>query len=247
MTDEFEPYSSALISGGVIHKITREFRPIAGEEEHPTDDWVHDPDADLVASDYWKLNVAEDALVEMTAQEKTDWDAEKLRNQSLGSVFAASALDPVLEPVEPGASKVVANDRPALEIQDGVTGWGAIQTLWRQPQRSAGKLCCRVAFILKETGTGTKVRIAARAKAEKVGDDSAESFADDAFSTVTTSFTTIGEVFEGCVELDTSSFVLGDSIALQIGRDGNNEMTGTGDDDNVDVAIQIIGLQTKVK
>jgi hypothetical protein len=246
MTDVFEPYSSTLITGGAIHKVTREFRPLAGEDEHPLDDWVHNPNATLVANDYWKLNVAEDELVEMTAQEKIDWDAEKVRRKSLGSVFSASALDPIMEPMLPGASKVVANDRPALEVQNGVTGWGATQTLWRQPQRSSGKLCCRVAFILKESGTGTKVRIAARAKAEKAGEDSSESFADTGFSTVTTSYTTLGEVFEACVELDASSFALGDAIALQIGRDGNNEISGTGDNDDVDVAIQIIGLQTKV-
>jgi hypothetical protein len=152
--------------------------------------------------------------------------------------------DPVMEPVVPGASKVVANDRPAIEIQDDVTGFAAIQTTWPCEQNAEAKIRATLAFILKAAGTGTQVRIAFKAKAESTGEDTSEAFTESGFVVVTVSHTTLGESFEGSVELDASSFNLNDAMALQIGRDGNNEM-GAGANDDVDVAIQIIDVRVE--
>jgi hypothetical protein len=146
-----------------------------------------------------------------------------------------------MEPVVPDASKVVANDRPAIEIQDGATGFAAIRAAWPLEINADAKIRATLQFILKATGTGTKVRIAFKAKANSLGEDTSGAFTESDFSVVTVSHTTLGESFEGIVELDASSFNKGDAMALQIGRDGNSEM-GAGDDDDVDVAIQIIDV-----
>lgn len=152
--------------------------------------------------------------------------------------------DPVMEPIVPGASKVVANDRPAIEIQDGVTGFAAIQATWLRDVDTDAKIRMTIQFILKATGIGTKVRVAFKAKADSTGDDTSGAFTLSGFAVVTVTHTTLGESFEGMVELDASSFEKNDAVALQIGRDGNNEM-GAGDDDDVDVAVQFIGVRVE--
>lgn len=151
-----------------------------------------------------------------------------------------------LEPVIPGASKVVANDRPAIEIQNGVTGYAAIQAVWPFTQSSLSQVRAKALFVLKASGTGSNVRIAARMKSQGVGEDSTAAFADTEFVVVPVTFTTIGEVFSGEVILDASSAHLDDALALQIGRDGNNEL-GAGSDDDVNQAIQIIGLKLEAR
>lgn len=156
--------------------------------------------------------------------------------------LATIAPDPVMEPVVPGASKVVANDRPAIEIQDGVTGFAAIQEMWPLVQFTSAEVLLAVKFILKATGTGSNVRIAAKLKSHAVGEDSSTAFVSSAFVVVPITFTTIGEVFEGSISLDASGCKLDDALALQFGRDGNNEM-GAGTNDDVDVPIQLIGVK----
>ncbi len=152
--------------------------------------------------------------------------------------------DPVLEPVVPGASKVLANDRPGIEVSTGTTGFAAIQASWPREALTDATLRVTIQFILKASGTGTKVRIAAKVKSEATGEDSSEAFGDSAFVVVTTTYTTIGEVFEGVIDLDASACQLQDAVALQVGRDGNDEM-GTGTSDDVSVAIQLIGILTE--
>ena len=58
------------------------------------------------------------------------------------------AVDPTMEPVVPDSSRVVANGRPAIEVQNGATGYAAIQELWPAPQSAIAKLRVTMTFIL---------------------------------------------------------------------------------------------------
>lgn len=150
-------------------------------------------------------------------------------------------VDPSMEAIEPGATIVVANGRPAIEVEADDVGWGAIQARWPYPAYEAAQLLVKIKFILKATGTGTVVRLAARAKAEGVGEDSSEAWADTDYSDVTVTHTTLGEVFEGSLSLDVPNFDSDDALALQVGRDGSHA------NDTVDVAVQIIGLKAEAR
>ncbi len=160
--------------------------------------------------------------------------------------LVAVIVDPHMNPVEPGASDVLANDRPAIEVVDGNTGFMALSGVWPLPVYSIAKLKASVKFILKTAGTGTKVRIGGKIKSEAIGDDSSISFSVTGFSVITITHTTVGEVFEGLIELDASTFKLDDSVAIQLGRDGNNEM-GAGTNDDVNVPIQIISVKIEAQ
>lgn len=146
-------------------------------------------------------------------------------------------VDPTIEPVAPGASQVVANDRPAIEIQTDTTGYGAMQLIWPHEQNDEALLALRVRFIVKESGTGTVVRMSARVKAQGEGDDSSESWADTASLDVTVNHTNIGDVFSALLVLDADSCGEGDAVALQVGREGAHA------NDTVSEAIQIIGIE----
>lgn len=153
-------------------------------------------------------------------------------------------IDPLLESVTSGISRVVANDRPAIECPAGITGFAAAYGVWPHDLNDAAVCRVTAAFILKESGTGTKVRIAAKVKADSEGDDTSGAFADSAFSVATVSHTTIGEQFVAAVDLDASTFAAGDAVALHVGRDGDNGM-GAGTDDDVDVAVELIALKVE--
>ena len=155
-------------------------------------------------------------------------------------------VDPTVEPVIPGASIVVANDRPAIEIETGVTGYGAMQQIWPLPQDADAELRATIKFILKQSGTGSTVRLAARMKSQATGADSSAAFTNTGFVAVPVTYTTIGEVFEGQVYLDASAAQLDDALALQVGRDGSNSL-GAGDNDDVSVAIQVIALKVEAR
>jgi hypothetical protein len=150
-----------------------------------------------------------------------------------------------LEAVEAGVSRVVANGRPAIEIQDGITGFGSVYLRWPLEQDVDCVFRVIAQFVLKSSDTGTKVRIGVKVKAQATGEDSSIAFAPEGFTVATVNYTTIGEVFEAVVDLDGSGMRLGDAIALEVGRDGNNEM-GAGDNDDVAVPIQIIAVEVGV-
>jgi len=153
-------------------------------------------------------------------------------------------VDPLPEPLDAGVSRVVANGRPALEVVTGVTGLAAIQGNWPLVPADYAELRVTVKFILKALGTGSNVRLAARAKFHGVGDDSSATWDDSGFVAVAVTHTTLGEVFEGAIVLDASDADLHDAVALQIGRDGDNTF-GSGTNDDVDEAIQIIGFEAE--
>lgn len=148
-------------------------------------------------------------------------------------------LDAPIEPVVPGASKVIANDRPAIEVETDTTGYGAIQTVWPHEQNDAAKIALMFCVCLKESGTGTATRLIARAKAHGEGEDSSGSWADTQALDLTVTHTTIGEVFCGTIELDASTFELGDAVALQVGRDGSHA------NDTLSVALDILSVEGK--
>lgn len=161
-------------------------------------------------------------------------------------VWTTLAREPEMEPVVPGASKVVANDRPAIEVQSGVTGFAAIQAVWPYPQDDDAEIRVLIHFVLKAAGTGSNVRIAFKFKAEGPGEDSTAAFSAAAFVVVPVTHTTVGEVFKGELILDASSAHNEDAVALQVGRDGNNEF-GAGDNDDVDQPIQIIAVKMEAR
>jgi hypothetical protein len=155
-------------------------------------------------------------------------------------------LDPVFEPVIPGSSKVVANDRPAVEIESGVTGYGAMQQTWPLAQDDDAELRVTAKFILKESGSGSTVRIAARMKSNATGADSSSAFSAADFAAVPVTYTTVGEIFEATITLDASDAEEGDALALQVGRDGANSL-GAGDSDDASVAVQVIALRAEAR
>lgn len=142
-------------------------------------------------------------------------------------------VDPAPSAIEPEASLVVANDRPAVEIQADGEGWGALDVRWPHEVNAAARLKVCVKFILKALGTGTVARMAARAKAQGEGDDSSAPWADTQYDEVTVTHTLLGEVFIATFNLDASTFDLGDAVALQVGRDGAHA------NDTLDQAVQI--------
>jgi hypothetical protein len=199
-----------------------------------------------------RIGVRGDALfvvfeADLSGAEETELDS--VVGDHTGNVLRAWTpviIDPVIEPVVPGASKVVANDRPAIEISTGTTGFAAIQGVWHLAQDVDAQLRATMKFILKATGTGSNVRLAARMKTQGVGEDSSATWDNTGFTVVPVTHTTLGEVFEGSVILDASGAAEHDSLALQIGRDGNNEL-GAGTDDDLNQAIQIISLDVEAR
>ncbi len=147
--------------------------------------------------------------------------------------------------VDAGVMEVIANGRPAVEVEDGQTGFGSAPIHWVEETDANSKLRVTMQFILKATGTGSTVRLAAKFKFQATGEDSSEAFSPDGFVVVPVTHTTLGEVFEGKLELDGSDISIHDACAFQVGRDGNNEM-GAGTDDDVNVPVQIIAVELEV-
>lgn len=150
--------------------------------------------------------------------------------------------DPVMEPVVPGASTVVANDRPAIEIEDGITGFAALASVWPMYQMSNARLRATIKFIMQAAGTGTNVRLAAKAKSQAVGEDSSDIFPYSVFIVVPIDYDLVGEVYEGVIDLAVPLFKLDDALAIHIGRDGANSM-GAGVNDDANKPIQIISVK----
>ena len=147
--------------------------------------------------------------------------------------------------VDAGVMEVIANGRPAVEVEDGQTGFGSAPIHWVEETTVYSKLKVTAQFILKATGTGSTVRLATKFKFQATGEDSSEAFSPEGFVAVPVTHTTLGEVFQGQMELDGSDISIHDACAFQIGRDGNNEM-GAGTDDDVNVPIQIIAVELEV-
>ena len=149
------------------------------------------------------------------------------------------------QPVDSSVVSVVANGRPAVEVEDGATGFGSATLRWNEATDANSLLRVSVQFILKATGTGSRVRIASKFKFQATGEDSSSAYSPEAFVAVPVTHTTLGEVFEAQLVLSAADVSLGDACAFQVGRDGNNEM-GAGDDDDVDVPVQIIAVELEV-
>ena len=147
--------------------------------------------------------------------------------------------------VDAGVVEVIAYGRPAVEIEDGETGFGSAPIHWVQETDVNSLLRVTIQFILKATGTGTKVRIATKFKFQATGEDSSEAYSPEGFLAVPVTHDTLGEVFEGQLVLTASDISIHDACAFQVGRDGNNEM-GAGDDDDVSVPVQIIAVELEV-
>lgn len=179
----------------------------------------------------------------LSAGEETTLDGIVLAHD--GVLPPAERIVAISEPfdvVEAGVSKVVANGFLAIECQDGITGFAATQMMWPLDNNPTGNLCVRMKFIMKASGTGSNIRLAVKSKAQSTGEDSSAAFAPEGFLAVAINYTTVGEVFEGMLQLDGSGFNLNDAVGLQIGRDGNDEM-GAGTSDDANQPIQIIATE----
>ena len=89
----------------VIHRTTLEQHFDVNTPSFPTGTWIINPDLSAVASvakKYWKISV--DDVLEMTQGEKDAIDAADLVTAKAARPKVLVAFDPVLEPVEPGAS-----------------------------------------------------------------------------------------------------------------------------------------------
>lgn len=153
-------------------------------------------------------------------------------------------------PIEEGVSEVIANGRPAIECQPGITGFAGARMRWPEIGKLYTKVCVLVQFILKAEGTGSNIRLAIKAKSNATGTDTSPElpipFEPVGCVVVPVNFDNIGVIFEGVVEFLRADFSEGDAVAIQLGRDGNEEI-GSGDPDDVDVPIQIISYTIGVK
>lgn len=221
----------------VLNRTTKQYITSANTPDYPTADWIINPDLSGVSgvpSKYWKITG--DVVTEMNQTEKDAVDAALPRRYTPLVILAP------WEPASTGVSNVLANDRSAIECVTASTGWAATSLYWSENQSALARLRATVKFVLKEAGTGTKVRVAFRAKASSSGDDSYTAFTLADFTVVTVTHTTIGEVFQGVIDLDIPDFEEGDAVAAQVGRDGDNDL-GAGDNDDVSVAVQIISVE----
>lgn len=219
----------------VVNRTTVQYLRSVNTPDYPTGSWIINPDLSALASvpeKYWK--VVGDTVVEMTAGEKAAVDAAAI---AAAPTRENVLIDPSLVAIAPGSTIVIANGRPAVEVPDGSDGWGAVQARWPIAQRAAARLRVTVRFILKATGTGTTVRIAARAKAHGTGDDSSLTWTDVQYADATISHTTLGEVFAATVDLDASTWDADDALALQVGRNGAHA------NDTCNQPIQVIGVK----
>lgn len=147
---------------------------------------------------------------------------------------------PVLEAVEPGASNVVSGvtNGPAVECGDGASGYGASEATWPQAQHALAKYRIYARFVLKVAGTGSNVRIAAKAKAKGTGEDLSGAFDVTGVVVVPITHTNPGDIFEADLNLDASIAALHDSLIIHVGRDGDESMAG-GAADDVNVPIHL--------
>lgn len=155
-------------------------------------------------------------------------------------------LESPLLPIDEGVSGVIVNGRPAIECQPAITGFAGARMCWPEVGPIYTKVCAVVQFILKAEGTGSNIRLVLKAGSNATGFDSSAPFSSVEISVVPVNFNTIGEIFEGVVKLSRTSFNEGSPVAIQLGRDGNSEV-GSGIDDDVDVAIQIIAVTMAVE
>jgi hypothetical protein len=140
-------------------------------------------------------------------------------------------------------SRVIANGYSAVEFVKSKTEFATASIFWRRGPTTA--VTVKAKFILKASGTGSYVRIAAKIKARATGEDSSTAFDVSAFTAVPVTFTTVGQVFEATIVLSPATFADGDAVAFNLGRDGANTL-GAGNNDNVTVAAQVIAIEIEV-
>ena len=230
---------------------------VAGAEN--SDRLVHEIEDSSIVTPLLRIDTVEDALSvwfadTLSAADKTTLDGDT--TDPCGGIIGNHSGIPWPEyrpvswyapfkAVDAGVVEVVANGRPAVEIEDGETGFGSAPIHWIEETDVNSQLRVTIQFILKATGTGTKVRVATKFKFQATGEDSSEAYSPEAFLVVPVTHDTLGEVFEGKLVLSASDISIHDACAFQVGRDGNNEM-GAGDDDDVSVPIQIIAVELEV-
>lgn len=144
------------------------------------------------------------------------------------------------EMLTPGtAHKVEANDYTAIEFGFNKTDFASYSLYW--PNTTFPEVKVAVKFILKQAGTGSYVRIAAKIKARTTGEDSSTAFDAIQFEAVPITTTTIGEIFKATLTFNPNLFTAGDAVALHVGRDGAN-ILGGGTNDDFQKPIQVIAV-----
>lgn len=171
-------------------------------------------------------------------------------NETLKAATSSSSPGPHRFSISPSemltsgtSHKVEANDYAAIEFSSNITDYASYSMFWRRAPTSNALV--RVKFVLKQSGSGTKVRIAGKLKARATGEDSTTAFDASVAQAVTVTTTTIGEVFQAQLSFSNALFADGDAIALHIGRDGAEEIAG-GDADDYSKPIQVIAIELEV-
>ena len=138
---------------------------------------------------------------------------------------------------------IVANDYAALEFSKSKTDFGSWSALWQRTP--SADVTVKVQFILRSSSSGTVVRIGIKTKSKAVGEDSSSGFDAEVVDPVTINTTTIGEIFQATLTIPAATFADGDATTLNIGRDGQEEISG-GAADDFNEAIHLIAVRVQV-
>lgn len=138
------------------------------------------------------------------------------------------------------ATKAVVNDRPAVTFPTGQDSWGAVSISWPRAVDSNAELRLGICFVVAGSGSGAAVVLEGKIKAESEGDDSGADFSATDTDIAAVDHANPGDIFCAQIVLDVSTFEKGNSVALQIGRQG------TDPSDVVDVSIHMLCLEGEI-
>ena len=138
-----------------------------------------------------------------------------------------------------------ANGYSAMEFIKSATYYGSWSHILRRTPTAAMTL--NIKFILAgAAGAGDAVRIAAKIKRTADGGLSDAAFVEEKVTAVSVSSGAESQQYAAALTFAVGSFTIGDSIALNIGRDGDEEITPTTPIDDFADRIAIIAANFTV-
>lgn len=137
----------------------------------------------------------------------------------------------------------VAEGFAVNEFTKNNTDFGAWSEFWRRGPTTSVNL--RVLFALKQAGSGSYVRIAARTKAKAAGENIISAFDIETFVSISVSGGLAGDIYLAQLSLGPTNFANGEAVALNIGRDGANQVAGPGNDDDFGKSILLIATEVE--
>jgi len=141
---------------------------------------------------------------------------------------------------------IVGDDYAGLELKKAQTLFGAWSTYWTYTTTSS--VVVYVPFILMNSGSGTKVRIAIKTKSRATGEDSGPegTFDDEQVNAVTVNPTNDGNWYETTFSIDGAVFEEGDKVAIHFIRDADQEVTPTTPVDDFNKTVLLGPIRIKV-